>query len=135
VSGTPTPAGQTELGRQALMLLHTLQPEGTVEAKEDYEGDLYLSWPVGPYEAVEVETYETPRTLFFTMHRRAWDRTGGMSRDDELGETSELYLMEAMLRAEFQHIAEQTAKFVSMMEGGDQGETPSSSASSDSSGL
>lgn len=95
---------QSPLARMSMSRLHEMLEDLKPELKEATDGDLYVSVPTaGFYEALEVETYETPRTLFFTLHRRAWDRTGGMSKDDELGESHELYLIEAMLKAEIEH--------------------------------
>lgn len=70
------------------------------ELKEDSDGDLYVSIPYDFYGAVEIETYETPKSLWFTLHRRGWDRTGGMSTDEEIGETKLPYLIFVMAAEE-----------------------------------
>lgn len=97
---------QTPLCRMSMTTLHEQLAEVKPELKEDSDGDLYISIPTeGYYAALEIEAYETPRTLFFTLHRRGWDRTGGMTMDVELAETHELYLMLALVKAELAYKA------------------------------
>lgn len=102
-SPAPKPTTQTPLARMSMTQLHEVMADLKPELKEDSFGDLYVSIPVGSYEAIEIETYETPSSLWFTMSNRAWDRTGGMSRDDEVGESRLMYLIEAMVRGEIAH--------------------------------
>lgn len=103
---------QTINQRQDISSLHQMATEisdwakhlSEAQLKEDFEGDLYLSWPVGDDAAVEVETYATPGTTFFTLHLRAWDRSGGLSTDQELGETTEKHLILSMVAGQLDHI-------------------------------
>lgn len=107
---------QSPKARQAIVDLHARFPEGSVELKTDYFGDLYLSWPIGHNEAIEVETYDVPSALFFTVSLRAWDRTGGMSLDSEVGETSDPELLESMVKVLIGRIAKQQAKLEAELE-------------------
>lgn len=105
----PTPSQPPEV-RNLVSELHALFPEGTAHLAADYDGDLYLTFPVGHDEAVEVETYSTSTVAFFLVTHRTFHRTGGLSSELELGESSQLILVKAMVERYLAHIAEQQAK-------------------------
>ena len=109
---------QTGHQRQQISNLHRLLHEAgvtTVEMKEDFEGDLYLSVPTEWHEAVEVESFETSTSCYFTLTRRSWDRTGGMSAEMEVGETNQPHLVVAMIQADLKFLAEEAAKLEAQM--------------------
>lgn len=104
---------QTPEQRKAVSQLHALLHESgvtAVEMKEDYDGDLYLSVPTEYNEAVEIESFQTSTSMYFTLTRRAWDRTGGLSAEMEVGETPLPHLAVAMLQADLTWLAREAAK-------------------------
>lgn len=107
---------------RAVARLHAqLQEAGvtTVELRQDVGNDLYLSIPTESYEAVEVEAYGTPSGIYFTLTRRAWDRTGGLCAEMEVGESNQPHLVVAMIKADLAHLAEEAAKLEAAMASAD----------------
>lgn len=105
--------------RRAIARLHAeLNTVGTfAEMKEDFEGDLYLSIPTGGYhEALEIETYAVDADrIFFTLTMRSWDRTGGMSSEEEIAETNKMYLVLALVKAQTEWLRNEAAKLDALM--------------------
>jgi hypothetical protein len=104
---------QTAKERDAVTRLHSLLHENgvtAVELKEDYDKSLYLSVPTEYHEAVEIEVFSTSTNIFYTLVRRAWDRTGGVSAETEVAETNQPHLAVAMLQADLTWLAREAAR-------------------------
>lgn len=92
--------------RQILTELHAalseIAGEGNVELKENDFGDLYLSLPRTQSEALEIESLEMPTGVYISFTRRGWDRTGGMSFEEEVGEVKHQHLAVGLVKAELE---------------------------------
>lgn len=111
---------QSSRARSAIVEMHALANENSdwakhlqgAELKADYDGDLYISWVAPVRGAIELETYDTEKVTFYTLWRRDWDRTGGVSLEEELGETSEKHIALGMVVAELDYQRERLIRIL-----------------------
>lgn len=97
---------QVAKANAAIVELSTLfgEYEPLLQAEQDTENRLYLSIPVGYHEALEVNALITRSFVFYSVTQIAWDRTGGIRRDEEIGESTLPHIVSAIVQAQLNKI-------------------------------